>query len=255
MSFTILSILCLLLIFYYWRCERLRDVLTRSLKRTPEEREAREKAQLRIDTRGDEMTGKSWRTWEWWRNLTIHYCSFTIIGHWAEMVFCLFILMGLAAGSFDPSNHMLWDEWLYPFPAEGIAVVFIVVALHPLKEWFLDRCGYRRLPALLLSFLANALVCTSIDFTMGITTNADYHLWNYSDLPFNFMGQICLQNSLVYSIAATIFVWALYPAMERLVHRPSEAMMNTFFAGMMAFYAFLELLYVVNVGPGGLLFG
>lgn len=201
------------------------------------------------------MSKKSWRTWEWYRNLLIHYCAFTILGHWAEMLFCALISLGVFMGANDTSNFVLWSAWLYPYPAEGIAIVLIVSVLHPFKEWLYLKFGMRRLPTLIVSFFANALVCTSIDFIMGITANHDLQLWDYSDLPFNFMGQIVLQNSLIYSIAATLFVWAIYPAMERLVHRPSEATMNTIFVAVVAFYGFLEFLYYTNLGPSGIIFG
>jgi uncharacterized membrane protein len=130
-----------------------------------------------------------------------------------------------------------------------------VLVLFPLREWLVRRFGGRQLPALLVSFLANALVCTGIDLITGLTTNADYHLWDYRALPFNFVGQICLQNSLIYSVVATVMVWVVYPWMAEAVRRVPRNVMNGVFVGLVAAYAFLELIYVVNVGPVGLVFG
>lgn len=194
-------------------------------------------------------------TWPWVRNLVIYYCSFSILGHWAEIGFCWLIVLGIFAGDYDFSHAQLWEQWLYPYPAEGIAVVLIVVLLFPLKEWLLKKFGGRILPTLIVSFLANALACTTIDFTLGITVNYDYHLWDYSDLPFNFMGQIVLQNSLVYSIAATLIVWVVYPLMAKALHRAKPSTVNGLFFGLVGFYAFLEVLYFVHVGPNGFIFG
>lgn len=246
---------CAAVLVYFEKSSRMREALVTTLERTPEENAERLAAAHAADIHRSGRAARPWRTWTWWRNLVIHYCAFTILGHWGEMAFCQLIRFGIVAGGYDAANHMLWDQWLYPFPAEGIAIVFIVVALHPLKEWLIDRCGGRRAPALVLSFLANALVCTGIDLTTGLTANADYHLWDYSDLPFNFMGQICLQNSLTYTVAATVIVWCIYPAMERLVHKRPEAVMDTLFVGLAAAYAFLELIYVVNLGPAGVILG
>ncbi|MCH3942163.1 MAG: putative ABC transporter permease [Atopobiaceae bacterium] len=249
------AVVCLAVALYFAGSRRMAAVLVRSLARTPEQR-ARQLAAARMaDIHSKGRGRRRLRLWPWWRNLLIHFCAFSILGHWAEMLFCQLIRLGIVAGSYDLSNYMLWNEWLYPFPAEGIAVVLIVVLLHPLAEWLLDRCGGRRVPAIALSFLANALVCTSIDFTTGITANADHHLWDYSDLPFNFMGQICLQNSMVYSVAATVFVWAVYPAMERLVHRPPDEVMDVAFAGFVTFWIFLYLLYYVTITPTGIVIG
>lgn len=240
---------------YFWFSPRMREVMTCSLERTREEREAQFEGARIADIRGGGMLSKPWQRWSWARNLIIHFAAFTLLGHWAEIAFCTLIRFGIVGGDYDPTNLMLWDEWLYPFLAEGYAIVFIVVILHPLKELLLDRFNGRRLPTLVLSFLANALVCTSIDFVTGITANADYHLWDYSNMPFNFMGQICLQNSLIYSTAATLIVWTIYPAMERLVHKPSESMMDGVFAGIAPFYLFLLLMYLTYLGPQGLMLG
>jgi hypothetical protein len=240
---------------YFCLSGRMRSALSGSLAETDADRAAHLRAARAADSHGSGRAARPWRTWAWWRNLLICYCAFTLLGHWAEMAFCQLIRLGVVAGSYDPTNHMLWDEWLYPFPAEGIAYVLIVLLLHPLKERLLDRCGGHAAPALVMSTMANAVVCTGIDLITGLTCNADYHLWDYSDLPFNFMGQICLQNSVAYTLAATFIVWVLYPALDRLMHRPSEAMMNAVFAGLLPLYAFLELLYFVYLGPAGLVLG
>ena len=103
------------------------------------------------------------------------------------------------------------------------------------------------LPALLLSFLLNALVCTSIDFTTGMIANQDFHLWDYRDMPFNFMGQVCLQNSMVYSIAATLIVWVFYPLMDAILHRAPRGVVNAVAVGLLGTYLFLAMLYFIDI--------
>jgi uncharacterized membrane protein len=127
--------------------------------------------------------------------------------------------------------------------------------LFPFKEWVLKKTGGKVFLTLIISFLVNMFVCAAIDFTTGITANANYELWDYSDLPFNFMGQIVLQNTLVYSIAATFIVWVLYPLMAKALHRIPRQTANMIFVGFVALYCFLELLYYVNISPEGLFFG
>lgn len=186
-------------------------------------------------------------TWPWFRNLGIYYCVFSIFGHWAEIGFCWLIVLGVVMGDYDFTHAQLWDWWLCPYPAEGIAVVLIAVLLAPFKDWLLQKFSGRILPALLISFLVNMIVCGSIDFLTGITANANFELWDYRSLPFNFMGQIVLQNTLVYSVAATFIVWVLYPLMAKALHRMKPRTANSLFVGLVAFYAFLELLYYVNI--------
>lgn len=194
-------------------------------------------------------------TWPWIRNLFLYYCIFSILGHWAEIAFCWLIVLGVFMGDYDFSHAQLWSQWLYPYPAHGIALVLIVLVLYPLKQWLLKMTGGRVVLALVLSFLANALVCTSIDFTTGITANADYSLWDYRDLPFNFMGQIVLQNSIVYSLAATLIVWVVYPLMARALHQARPYVVDAVFFALCGVYAFLEVLYFVHIGPAGLVLG
>ena len=187
------------------------------------------------------------RTWPFWRNTAIYFIVFSMLGHWAEMLFCRLIILGVFMGDYDPTNAMLWDQWLFPFSAEGIALVMVVLVLHPLKERLLKRFNGKVLPAFIVSFLINQAVCTSIDFLTGMAVNQDYSLWDYRALPFNFMGQVCLQNSLVYTVAATVIVWWVYPAMERFLERLPRRYADGLFFALVGMYAFLAMLYFVEL--------
>ena len=195
----------------------------------------------------DKPLGERIRKLEFWRDLLIYFVVFSLLGHWAEMLFCQLIRAGVFMGGYDPSNAMLWDQWLFPFTAEGAALVAIVFILQPAAQWLLKKTGNRILPALLLSFLLNMLICTGIDFTTGMVANQDYQLWDYRDMPFNFMGQVCLQNSLVYSIAATLIVWVVYPFMDSVLHRAPRGVTNAIAAGLIGMYLFLAMLYFVDI--------
>lgn len=187
------------------------------------------------------------RTWEFWRDTAIYFIVFSILGHWAEILFCRLILLGVFQGGYDPTNAMLWDQWLFPFSAEGIALAMVVLLLHPVKEMLLKRFNGRVLPALVCSFLINAFICTSIDFLTGMAVNQNYELWDYRDMPFNFMGQVCLQNSMVYSIAATFIVWWLYPVMDSWLRRLPKQVADGLFFVLLGMYAFLACLYFVVI--------
>ena len=217
-------------------------------------RQAHEVLVLQMDD-APEGPGNSWdvplrqrvRTWQFWRDLVIYFIVFSFLGHWAEILFCRLILAGVFMGGYDPTNAMLWDQWLFPFSAEGTALAMVVLLLHPLKQHLQRRFDGRVLPALACSFLANAAVCTSIDFITGITCNLDYQLWDYRDMPFNFMGQVCLQNSMVYSIAATLIVWVVYPLMDRGLRRMPRSVTDGLFFGLVGFYAFEAALHFIAI--------
>ncbi|HAM15307.1 MAG TPA: hypothetical protein DCP91_05525 [Eggerthellaceae bacterium] len=92
-----------------------------------------------------------------------------------------------------------------------------------------------------------SVFCTSIDCTTGMIANRDFQLWDYRGMPFNFMGQICLQNSLVYSIAATVIVWVVYPAMDKAFHRAPRGVVNALAFGLIGMYLFLAMLNFIAV--------
>ncbi len=184
------------------------------------------------------------------RKLGLYFMTFSMLGHWVEMLFCTGIKHGIFKGGYDRENHMLWDQWLFPFPAEGTAAVLADLVLKPAKDAIVDTVSASSLPqvlhtptALALSFWVNQLVCTSIDFATGMVANRNFELWDYRDMRFNFMGQICLQNSLFYSIAATWGVWQLLPALEKLMDRAGDTVLDGLLVGMGSVFIFLELLY------------
>lgn len=184
------------------------------------------------------------------RKLGLYFMSFSMVGHWVEMLFCTGIKYGIFKGGYDRNNHMLWDQWLFPFPAEGTATVLADLVLKPAKEAIVGAVSRSVLPlwlhmptALAASFLVNQLVCTSIDFATGMAANRNYELWDYRDMRFHFMGQVCLQNSLFYSIAATWGVWWLLPALEKLMESAGDTVLDGVLVGMGSVFIFLELLY------------
>ncbi len=208
-----------------------------------------------LNLRPTATSGHSWdkpmkeriRTKTFWRDLAIYFTTFSFMGHWAEMLFCMGIVWGIFAGTYDFREVMLWHQWLFPYMAEAVAMVLVVVLLHPFKQWLLRKLNNRVIPTLLLSIVLIALVCTAIDFTAGMICNQDYTVWDYRDLPFNFMGQICLQNSTVYSVACTLLVWVVYPLMDTGLRRMPRDVANMLCVALVAVFAFCALLHFVYV--------
>ncbi len=194
--------------------------------------------------------------WPALRGLGLYYMVFSLLGHWGEMLFCTGIKYGLIRGGYDRENHMLWDQWLFPFPAEGLVAVLMALFLYPAKNAIHSGVQAQALAgivpkeaafwiALAVTFLLNQAVCTAIDYGTGMVANQNYELWDYRDMPFNFQGQICLQNSLVYGVLSTYAAWRLFPRMERLLATTDAAVLDGVFVGLGSLFVFLELLYHV----------
>ncbi|MBP3884331.1 MAG: putative ABC transporter permease [Olsenella sp.] len=185
------------------------------------------------------------RSWAFFRNLIMYFVIFSVFGHWMEAGFCQLIRLGLVSGKYDPSNTMLWRDWLYPFPMEGAAVVIIGLALYPLKEW-LDKKFSNPFVPYVLSFLANMLTCSCIEFSMGLIVNSNHQLWDYSNGFCNIMGQVCLQNALGFGVAASVITWFIYPLLERWIARMPEHIVNIAFVVIAIFGGILWSLYIVD---------
>ena len=233
-------------VFYLATSVTARYVLDQPLDRTPT---------AHVGHSFDAPLKQRVRTWPFWRDLGIYFIVFSFAGHWAEMLFCYNIYLGVFMGDVDFSEVMLWHQWLFPYFAEGVAVVLIVVLLTPVKEWLLKKFGGRVLPAVLVSIVITAAVCTTIDFTCGMICNQNYEVWDYRALPFNFMGQVCLQNSTVYTVAASLILWIFYPLMDRGLRRMPRLFTDGLFFALLGVYAFSALLHFMYVGDAGLIVG
>jgi uncharacterized membrane protein len=48
--------------------------------------------------------------------------------------------------------------------------------------------------------LLGAAIITSVEFTVGVIVNIimKWNVWDYSDMPFNILGQICLPFTVIW---------------------------------------------------------
>lgn len=235
----ILSSSDIILLIYFLTSRRAKAVLVRPF--------TDERAQEQLD---EQRSFFRPRTWGFWRNLIIYFCVFSVVGHWLEAGFCTLIRFGLIPGIYDP-NSQIWHDWLYPFCVYGFGAVACVLLLYPIKNALQKRFSGHAVP-LVLSFVANALVCTGIELAMGLMLNqplsdGSLPLWDYRDMFCNFMGQVCLQNAVAFGCAATLMTWVVYPGLEKLLSRvPSYAMNITFIVVIIGF-SILFFMYCVNV--------
>lgn len=204
--------------------------------------------------RQKELVTQAWdlwkpTTWNFWRSMIIYFCLFSIIGHWMEAGFCTLIKWGIVDGTYDP-NSGIWRDYLSPFPVYGVGMVACALALFPIKTKLQEKLHSKWSP-LVISFLINTAVCAIIELVLGFTQNMPdangvYPLWDYSDMPFNFMGQICLQNTLAFGMVATLITWVVFPALQREYLKLPEDMRKASFVAVVVFYALVMCLYAIN---------
>ena len=227
------SLFYIFLLFYFALSRRVKATLVNDLSSHKGEYE---KDSFVIDRHG----------WPFVRNLIMYFILFSIIGHWMEMGMCQFIILGVVQGEYDPSNTMLWRDWLYPFPMEGAAVVIIALVLYPFYLWLRKKFSDKIFVAYIVSFLAGALLCSLIEFSMGLVVNDHHQLWDYRENFGNIMGQVCLQNTMAFGVVASIITWWVYPMLERWIARVPRDVMNIVFVVVAVFGAIIWSLYLIN---------
>ena len=157
----------------------------------------------------------------YWRCLAIAFCAFSIIGHWMEIPYCLF--MDASFGIVD-DNSLVFVDPFYPFLVYGIAAVACALFLVPLRLW-ITRITTNRLIALIQFYLLAVVASMTVELVMGLILNQPdpltgiYPLWDNSQLPLNIFGQAWLVNDMLLGAVVTIYVWVLYPFLARIVYR------------------------------------
>ncbi|MBQ8910154.1 MAG: hypothetical protein IJY91_03865 [Oscillospiraceae bacterium] len=62
--------------------------------------------------------------------------------------------------------------------------------------------------------LFGAIAITGVELTAGLLVNRDYAVWDYRQMPFSFLGQICLPFSLLW-IPVGFAAMQLYRTLDR----------------------------------------
>ena len=63
---------------------------------------------------------------------------------------------------------------------------------------------------------AGSAICTTGELLTGLMLNRDHRIWDYSRLPLNFRGQICLPFSLIW-MPVSLAAAELYRRCDELI--------------------------------------
>ena len=66
--------------------------------------------------------------------------------------------------------------------------------------------------------LMGAAIITGVELLAGLLANRDYRVWDYRQMPFNFIGQICLSYSLLWIPVSLGAMW-LYRLLSNKLRR------------------------------------
>lgn len=92
-------------------------------------------------------------------------------------------------------------------PIYGMGILAVVAALAPLQK------------NLLILYVGSVLITSAIELALGWLSKRilKERLWDYSEMPFNLGGYICLKFSLVWGLACLLVVRVLHPGVMQVV--------------------------------------
>lgn len=92
-------------------------------------------------------------------------------------------------------------------PIYGVGVMTIIYFVFPLKN------------NMLILFIASISLTSALEFFTGFILERVFHYrwWDYSNVPFNLCGYICLKFSILWGLACVLVVDIIHPVVERVI--------------------------------------
>lgn len=100
-------------------------------------------------------------------------------------------------------------------PIYGFGVVLILLILEPLKN------------NILVLFVCSVLLTSLLEFITGFVLEKVFHnkWWDYSTMPFNIKGYICLLFSIIWGLACVGIVLIIHPLIEMIVLKMTQPLL------------------------------
>lgn len=146
-----------------------------------------------------------------------YFFLYSILGWCAEVVFA-------AIKNRHFVNRGFLNGPLCPIYGSGLVVVLL--CLEPLKS------------SLLWLYLGSVVLTTLLELATGYAMEKLFHQrwWDYSKMPFNIGGYVCLPFSLIWGVACVLIVDGLHRLVARFVSRISEPLGTVLLCAMVAYF-------------------
>lgn len=199
---------------------------------------------------------KSWfapKTWGFWRALIVCFVIFNIVGHWIELGYCVVIDYLFDAVEDD---YAVWDDpWWHPYWVYGFGVVFMTLVFEPIKERLM-KTSSSVWETILKTFLLAMFVSMVLELTFGLIVNqpdaaGEYPYWDNEKLPFNVLNQAWLVNDFFLGLAATIYIWIVFPLVCAGFERMKPQAANILFAFIVVGFALCCLTSYLEIIASG----
>lgn len=103
------------------------------------------------------------------------------------MKFVKYPLLFCTGGTCYMTLELIWRGWSHGSMFLAGGTCFLL----------LGRLNTLRIPPAIKLLLGSAVI-TGVELTAGLLFNRNYAVWDYRNMPFSFLGQICLPFSLLW---------------------------------------------------------
>jgi len=155
-----------------------------------------------------------------WQKLFIYFWVIAVAGHYIERAWA--IINRIIVGS-PPWNLIVptFVPMAIPYGSGAVAVVLITITL--MRHYKLNP---------VVVFAINVFVAGLVEYLCAVLIvfwDGANRFWDYSQHPFNINGYTCLESSLLLGIVATLFVYLIYPLMEKIFAKLKYRYLNIIF--------------------------
>lgn len=172
------------------------------------------------------------------KKIFIYFWATSLLGHYLEVVWIY--IMHITVGA------TLWETTIptiTPLAAPyGFGMVTVIMLVIPLiKKYKLHPLGV---------FVLNAFVTGVIEYLCALVlvlATGYNRYWNYSNELLNINGYVCLKSAILFGIGATLFVYYIYPTLEKMVNGLQKKQFNAVFWLLFSSYS-IDLLVLSTSG-------
>lgn len=176
----------------------------------------------------------NYRSMIFWQKIYIIFFSLSLFGHYLEIFLANVKYILTASPVFLPTMPTV-----LPLAAPyGFGVVGVLLVTVPLiRKYRLNPIGVFGLSVIISGIVEYISAALIVAFTGH---NA---FWNYSSQPFNLNGYIYLEGVLFFGFIATLFVYYVYPSIEKYMNKLKNRQIKIAFWLMFVGYA-VDLAYL-----------
>ena len=93
-------------------------------------------------------------------------------------------------------------------PIYGVGVLIVIELLLPLKN------------NLIILFIGSVILTSVLEYIVGYLLEKIFHnkWWDYSEIPFNINGYVCLKFSIFWGLSCSFIVLILHPIIFAFIH-------------------------------------